>query len=71
VSCLQTSNTLYIIVDTDVALGGSFGVVYKGIEKATGETVAIKHVSRGWTVQGFHAPRRLSRDCADRPRVQR
>lgn len=27
-------------------LGGSFGVVYKGIEKATGETVAIKHVSQ-------------------------
>lgn len=26
--------------------GGSFGVVYKGIEVATGETVAIKHVSR-------------------------
>ena len=25
--------------------GGSFGVVYKAIEKATGETVAIKHVS--------------------------
>jgi len=25
--------------------GGSFGVVYKGIEKTTGETVAIKHVS--------------------------
>lgn len=24
---------------------GSFGVVYKGIELATGETVAIKHVS--------------------------
>lgn len=24
---------------------GSFGVVYKAIEKATGETVAIKHVS--------------------------
>ncbi len=23
---------------------GSFGVVYKGIEKATGEVVAIKHV---------------------------
>lgn len=25
--------------------GGSFGVVYKGVEKATGEVVAIKHVS--------------------------
>lgn len=23
---------------------GSFGVVYKGIEKATGEVVAVKHV---------------------------
>lgn len=29
----------------DRTLGGSFGVVYKAIEKATGETVAIKHVS--------------------------
>jgi serine/threonine protein kinase len=25
--------------------GGSFGVVYKGIDKATGEVVAVKHVS--------------------------
>lgn len=25
--------------------GGSFGVVYKAIEKATGEVVAVKHVS--------------------------
>ena len=25
--------------------GGSFGVVYKAIERATGETVAVKHVS--------------------------
>ena len=34
------------VVDTDVGfIGGSFGVVYKGIEKATGEVVAIKHVS--------------------------
>lgn len=34
---------------------GSFGVVYKGIEIATGETVAIKHVSHlnlicPWTI---------------------
>lgn len=28
-----------------MVIGGSFGVVYKGIEKATGEVVAIKHVS--------------------------
>jgi hypothetical protein len=27
-------------------LGGSFGVVYKAIERSTGEFVAIKHVSR-------------------------
>lgn len=26
-------------------LGGSFGTVYKAIEKETGEVVAIKHVS--------------------------
>lgn len=26
------------------SIGGSFGIVYKGIEKATGEVVAIKHV---------------------------
>lgn len=30
---------------TLMGIGGSFGVVYKGIEKATGEVVAIKHVS--------------------------
>ena len=28
----------------DWGLGGSFGIVYKAIEKATGEIVAIKHV---------------------------
>ncbi|KAI8952508.1 kinase-like domain-containing protein [Xylaria longipes] len=27
-----------------MSTGGSFGVVYKGIEKATGEVVAIKHI---------------------------
>ncbi|KAI0205366.1 kinase-like domain-containing protein [Astrocystis sublimbata] len=27
-----------------MSAGGSFGVVYKGIEKATGEVVAIKHI---------------------------
>lgn len=30
--------------ETDWGLGGSFGIVYKAIEKATGEIVAIKHV---------------------------
>lgn len=35
----------YLSALADGILGGSFGVVYKGIEKATGETVAIKHVS--------------------------
>ena len=34
----------------DLGAGGSFGVVYKAIEKATGETVAIKHVSAYFTV---------------------
>ena len=28
-----------------LAIGGSFGVVYKAVEIATGELVAIKHVS--------------------------
>jgi serine/threonine-protein kinase 24/25/MST4 len=34
---------------------GSFGVVYKAIEKATGETVAIKHVSHP-DMQNFPKP---------------
>lgn len=33
-----------IKANAHLQIGGSFGVVYKGIEKATGETVAIKHV---------------------------
>ena len=32
---------------TDNEAGGSFGVVYKAIEKSTGEIVAVKHVSTG------------------------
>lgn len=34
---MQTTKPLFI--------GGSFGTVYKAIEKETGELVAIKHVS--------------------------
>jgi hypothetical protein len=33
-----------------VGAGGSFGIVYKGIDKTTGETVAIKHVRGGATL---------------------
>lgn len=36
--------------------GGSFGVVYKGIERTTGETVAIKHVSRPSVPNPFVRP---------------
>jgi hypothetical protein len=32
-------------------LGGSFGTVYKAIERATGEIVAIKHVSINGVLQ--------------------
>lgn len=32
------------------SLGGSFGVVYKAIEVATGEVVAIKHVGSSGAV---------------------
>jgi hypothetical protein len=31
--------------------GGSFGTVYKAIERVTGEIVAIKHVSVNWLLQ--------------------
>jgi serine/threonine protein kinase len=38
---------LHSVISTNNLLGGSFGVVYKAIEKDTGEIVAIKHVSGG------------------------
>lgn len=34
--------------------GGSFGTVYKAIEKSTGEIVAIKHVRSHHSVICFH-----------------
>lgn len=33
---------------------GSFGVVYKAVEKTTGDLVAIKHVSLALSPVGLH-----------------
>lgn len=51
---------------TDIQSGGSFGVVYKGIEKATGLPVALKLVSD--TVNNVL---NKADSPADRPRRQR
>lgn len=47
------------------ATGGSFGVVYKAVEKATGELVAIKHVSSTWPLT--HTSRSALTLYTDRP----
>jgi serine/threonine-protein kinase 24/25/MST4 len=59
-ACSMAANDRY-------CTGGSFGVVYKGIEKATGETVAIKHVSAGHLSLNLDLGNVLTRTCADRP----
>lgn len=48
--------------------GGSFGVVYKAFERATGDVVAIKHVGRASSFVYSHP---LTQYNPDRSRIQR
>lgn len=49
---------------------GSFGVVYKGIEIATGEIVAIKHVSSG-SPKTYRTSEQYTDDTKDRSGIHR
>lgn len=49
--------------------GGSFGVVYKAIERATGEVVAIKHVSLSLSIAPCNGIDNLHRSISNRVKM--
>ena len=61
---MSVSDSHYVALGL-TGVGGSFGKVYKAIERSTGETVAIKHVS---TTVFWGTAHMLT--CSDRPRGQ-